>query len=79
MGELLKRLKAQSPHYVRCLNPNSSKSPQLFDDTFVRAQVRYLGLALLFFIFQNCRTAPIAVINTGFGKIKILKKSCLKR
>ena len=50
MGELLKRLKTQSPHYVRCLNPNSSKSPGLFDDSFVRAQVRYLGLVLQFFI-----------------------------
>ncbi|XP_063720673.1 unconventional myosin-Ia-like isoform X2 [Symsagittifera roscoffensis] len=44
MHELLSSLKLKNPHYVRCINPNATKSPRNFVDETVTAQVRYLGL-----------------------------------
>ena len=43
MHELLSSLKLKNPHYVRCINPNATKSPRNFVDETVTAQVRYLG------------------------------------
>ena len=34
----------KSPHYVRCIKPNSQKSPGNFDPVLCLHQVRYLGL-----------------------------------
>ncbi|XP_075243134.1 unconventional myosin-Ia-like isoform X2 [Convolutriloba macropyga] len=44
MHELITSLKEKNPHYVRCINPNSTKSARNFVDDLVTAQVRYLGL-----------------------------------
>nr|DBA32865.1 TPA: hypothetical protein GDO54_000620 [Pyxicephalus adspersus] len=41
---LMKNLYAKNPNYIRCLKPNSTKKPSLFDDQLVKTQVRYLGL-----------------------------------
>ena len=43
MHELITSLKEKNPHYVRCINPNSTKSARNFVDDLVTAQVRYLG------------------------------------
>ena len=34
----------KSPHYVRCIKPNTKKSPGSFDQELCLHQVRYLGL-----------------------------------
>jgi len=39
----MKNLLAKSPHYVRCIKPNDSKSPGVFQADLCRHQVRYLG------------------------------------
>ncbi|XP_053311684.1 unconventional myosin-Ia isoform X2 [Spea bombifrons] len=44
VSTLMKNLYAKNPNYIRCLKPNSTKKPSLFDDTLVKVQVRYLGL-----------------------------------
>jgi len=44
MSDLVALLLSKSPHYVRCIKPNDTKSPALFDDQLVLHQVRYLGL-----------------------------------
>eukprot|EP00058_Branchiostoma_floridae_P009760 XP_002595248.1 hypothetical protein BRAFLDRAFT_233021 [Branchiostoma floridae] len=44
VAELMKNLLAKNPNYIRCIKPNDVKSPNLFDDSVVRHQVRYLGL-----------------------------------
>ncbi|KAM4797052.1 unconventional myosin-Ia [Rhinophrynus dorsalis] len=44
VSTLMKNLYSKNPNYIRCLKPNSSKKPALYDDTLVKTQVRYLGL-----------------------------------
>ncbi|XP_075055512.1 unconventional myosin-Ia isoform X2 [Mixophyes fleayi] len=44
VSTLMKNLYAKNPNYIRCLKPNSTKKPSLFDDSLVKIQVRYLGL-----------------------------------
>ncbi|XP_063283314.1 unconventional myosin-Ia isoform X1 [Pelobates fuscus] len=44
VSTLMKNLYAKNPNYIRCLKPNGSKKPSLFDDSLVKTQVRYLGL-----------------------------------
>ncbi|XP_019629927.1 PREDICTED: unconventional myosin-Ia-like isoform X10 [Branchiostoma belcheri] len=44
VAELMKNLLAKNPNYIRCIKPNDVKSPNMFDDSVVRHQVRYLGL-----------------------------------
>ncbi|XP_068123584.1 unconventional myosin-Ia isoform X2 [Hyperolius riggenbachi] len=44
VSTLMKNLYAKNPNYIRCLKPNSTKKPSLFDDELVKMQVRYLGL-----------------------------------
>lgn len=34
----------QTPHYVRCLIPNYSKSPEEYDMELMTNQIRFLGL-----------------------------------
>jgi len=41
---LMKRLYSCTPHYIRCIKPNSRKQAILFDTSLVSEQVRYLGL-----------------------------------
>lgn len=44
MNELIENLKLKVPFYVRCIKPNSDKSPSKFDESIVAHQVEYLGL-----------------------------------
>ncbi|KAE8626610.1 hypothetical protein XENTR_v10006681 [Xenopus tropicalis] len=44
VSTLMKNLYAKNPNYIRCLKPNSSKKPSLFDDVLVKTQILYLGL-----------------------------------
>lgn len=44
MVELVSTLVKKEPFYVRCIKPNSIKSPVVFDESLVEHQVRYLGL-----------------------------------
>ncbi|XP_017482832.1 PREDICTED: unconventional myosin-Id-like [Rhagoletis zephyria] len=44
MNELIDNLKQKVPFYVRCIKPNSEKSPAKFDEQVVSHQVEYLGL-----------------------------------
>lgn len=44
MVDLVATLLKKEPFYVRCIKPNDTKSPTIFDDVRVEHQVRYLGL-----------------------------------
>ncbi|XP_077339685.1 unconventional myosin-Ia isoform X1 [Lithobates pipiens] len=44
VSTLMKNLYAKNPNYIRCLKPNGTKKPSLFDDELMRTQVQYLGL-----------------------------------
>ncbi|XP_012557219.1 unconventional myosin-Id isoform X1 [Hydra vulgaris] len=44
MIALVENLLKKEPYYVRCIKPNSIKSPLKFDDELISHQVRYLGL-----------------------------------
>ena len=44
LAELMGKMNAASPHFVRCLKPNMTKVPSLFEVDFVRAQLRYTGV-----------------------------------
>jgi myosin-1 len=41
---LMTALKMCVPHYIRCIKPNSEKTPNNFDDINIGRQVKYLGL-----------------------------------
>ncbi|CAF4117112.1 unnamed protein product [Rotaria sp. Silwood2] len=41
---LMDRMCASHPVFMRCLKPNQQKQAHLFDDAFVRAQLRYCGM-----------------------------------
>eukprot|EP01104_Vermistella_antarctica_P014278 TRINITY_DN445_c0_g1_i1.p1 TRINITY_DN445_c0_g1~~TRINITY_DN445_c0_g1_i1.p1 ORF type:complete len:606 (-),score=158.16 TRINITY_DN445_c0_g1_i1:126-1943(-) len=43
-NELVKRLSACTPHYIRCIKPNDKKEPMCFTNARVEHQVKYLGL-----------------------------------
>lgn len=43
MGKLVTNLMQKTPHYIRCIKPNNSKEPGLFDQELVLHQCRYLG------------------------------------
>ncbi|CAF4875028.1 unnamed protein product, partial [Rotaria socialis] len=38
------RMCASHPVFMRCLKPNQQKQAYLFDEPFVRAQLRYCGM-----------------------------------
>lgn len=40
---LLLNLRSTSPHYIKCVKPNSSKTPGIFDADMVLEQLRYSG------------------------------------
>jgi myosin heavy subunit len=45
----MERMCASHPVFMRCLKPNQQKQAHLFDETFVRAQVK----EKIFFIEKN--------------------------
>ncbi|XP_060785851.1 unconventional myosin-Ib isoform X2 [Neoarius graeffei] len=44
VSTLMRNLQAKNPNYIRCIKPNDKKSAQIFTDSLVCHQVRYLGL-----------------------------------
>lgn len=40
LAQLMKDLKRTTPHYIRCIKPNDTKSTGLFDGTSVLRQLR---------------------------------------
>lgn len=44
LNNLIERLLACTPHYVRCIKPNDNKKPGQLDEARTRHQIRYLGL-----------------------------------
>ncbi|XP_072542091.1 unconventional myosin-Ib isoform X4 [Salminus brasiliensis] len=44
VGTLMKNLQTKNPNYIRCIKPNDKKACQVFTDSLVCHQVRYLGL-----------------------------------
>jgi len=44
LNNLMERLLACEPHYIRCIKPNDSKKAGVVDNERLRHQVRYLGL-----------------------------------
>ena len=44
VNRLMKALKSCTPHYIRCIKPNVTKKPRVFDEKNCTRQVRYLGL-----------------------------------
>lgn len=40
------------PHYVRCIKPNSTKTPLKIDETMLTHQVRELIFFFFFFLLQ---------------------------
>ncbi|XP_030052520.1 unconventional myosin-Ia isoform X2 [Microcaecilia unicolor] len=67
ISTLMKNLYAKNPSYIRCLKPNNSKTPSLFEDFLVQTQVLYLGL------LENVR-----VRRAGYA-YRQLYEPCLKR
>ncbi|XP_029450729.1 unconventional myosin-Ia isoform X2 [Rhinatrema bivittatum] len=67
ISTLMKNLYTKNPSYIRCLKPNNSKDPSLFEDSLVQTQVLYLGL------LENVR-----VRRAGFA-YRQLYEPCLER
>eukprot|EP01119_Soliformovum_irregulare_P003560 TRINITY_DN1423_c0_g1_i1.p1 TRINITY_DN1423_c0_g1~~TRINITY_DN1423_c0_g1_i1.p1 ORF type:complete len:1011 (-),score=356.36 TRINITY_DN1423_c0_g1_i1:277-3309(-) len=44
LAQLMDKLLACQPHYIRCVKPNEQKKPGAIDEERVRHQIRYLGL-----------------------------------
>ncbi|KAL2087692.1 hypothetical protein ACEWY4_016520 [Coilia grayii] len=44
LGVLLEKMFAASPHFIRCIKPNRTKSPDALDNSFIMDQLRYNGL-----------------------------------
>jgi myosin I len=44
LANLMENLLSKTPHYIRCVKPNESKSAWIFDERLCRHQARYLGL-----------------------------------
>ncbi|KAL5477102.1 hypothetical protein EMCRGX_G023847 [Ephydatia muelleri] len=44
LNQLMEILKTKEPSYVRCIKPNHAKRPNLFDNSTILHQVKYLGL-----------------------------------
>jgi myosin heavy subunit len=40
LGELMKTLKTTESHYVRCIRPNESNAPNIFDEILVNEQLK---------------------------------------
>jgi len=63
LGALLNNLGSKSPHFVRCIKPNETKTPRLFDPTLVQHQIRYLGIME----FVRLRVAGFVLRDTYEG------------
>jgi hypothetical protein len=44
LTNLMKNVTSKTPHYIRCIKPNTTKSSIYFDESLCLAQCRYLGL-----------------------------------
>ena len=44
LGDLMQTLNATEPHYIRCVKPNSSKSPMHFEGQMSLEQLQYAGV-----------------------------------
>lgn len=44
LAVLIERMTACYPHFVRCIKPNETQSPNDFKDSFVETQLRYTGV-----------------------------------
>ncbi|KAF2077800.1 hypothetical protein CYY_000921 [Polysphondylium violaceum] len=44
LQQLINILSATAPHYVRCIKPNTTKEPCVFDHELIQAQLRYAGM-----------------------------------
>ncbi|XP_041482484.1 unconventional myosin-XVI-like isoform X4 [Lytechinus variegatus] len=44
LAELMGKMKRSSPHFVRCIKPNTHKLPDKFTPEYVVAQLRYTGI-----------------------------------
>ncbi|XP_026868451.1 unconventional myosin-Ib isoform X3 [Electrophorus electricus] len=44
VGTLMRNLQTKNPNYIRCIKPNDKKAAQVFSESLVSHQVRYLGL-----------------------------------
>jgi myosin heavy subunit len=44
LKQLMDKLNAADPHFVRCIKPNLKKAPSLFVDDMVTRQLRYDGV-----------------------------------
>ena len=42
--DLLQKMVAGAPHFVRCVKPNEARSSTTFDKAKVRSQLRYTGV-----------------------------------
>ena len=41
----MSKLAGGTPHFVRCIKPNTSRQPLTFRQEYVQAQLRYTGIA----------------------------------
>ncbi|XP_018424115.1 PREDICTED: unconventional myosin-Ia [Nanorana parkeri] len=78
VSTLMKNLYAKNPNYIRCLKPNNTKKPSLFDDQLVKTQVKYLGL------LENVRVrragyAYRQVYSAFLNRYKLLSKQTWPR
>ncbi|KAJ8922250.1 hypothetical protein NQ315_004187 [Exocentrus adspersus] len=44
LNNLMIILRDKEPSYIRCIKPNDTKSPAIFDEQLVKHQIKYLGL-----------------------------------
>ncbi|XP_077302736.1 myosin-IIIa-like isoform X2 [Arctopsyche grandis] len=51
--DLLQKMVSGTPQFVRCLKPNESRSPKLFDNSKILKQLRYTGVLETIRIRQN--------------------------
>jgi myosin heavy subunit len=51
--DLLQKMVSGSPQFVRCIKPNDSRVPKLFDSSKVVKQLRYTGVMETIRIRQN--------------------------
>ncbi|XP_053404293.1 unconventional myosin-XVI-like isoform X4 [Mercenaria mercenaria] len=45
LSDLISKLQVSSPHFVRCIKPNTTKSAFMFVPEYVLAQLRYTGIS----------------------------------
>ncbi len=44
LSELMEKLNSSSPHFIRCIKPNSTKLPNSFNTDYVIRQLRCVGV-----------------------------------